>query len=253
MASKGIKDVSNAALQKRRRILLRTWPVRAGALVFGCVLLSLPGLAVAGAPNQPDFKAAALAAARRIVLVAKSGIGYRDFGRMVATTETVLRRYVASEPMRGDISDTNKEMIENAANETIGTLKASLDVWRLRYEDCDIAGPTGDEDLACNIIILNTGGQDLSGKGKSWIRKMAARAALLYARLDELPNPGGGMRTGDVLKKAFHDHKQAGIPFHVAGYKTMQAVRISDLVPSLLSWDAGSADLFIKIVTMTSK
>lgn len=237
------------ARRKHRRRWFATGRLRQAALIAGCVLLFMHNLARA-APHQPDAKAAALAAARRIELAAKKGIGYRDFGRLAETTDAALQRYVATEPGRGEI---DREMIADAAKATIRTVKASLDVWGLRYADCGQGGPKGAQDATCDIVILNTNGQDLSAKGPDWVRKMAARAALLYDRLDEFPNPGGGMRTGEVLKKAFHDDPKAGFPFHVPGYKTMRAIQISHLVPALLSWDAGSADLFIKTVDMASK
>lgn len=191
---------------------------------------------------------AALHAAHRVESAAKTGISYRDFGRLVTTTEAALRRYVADRP---GLTEIDESTIEEAADDTLGTLKASLAVWRLRYEDCDNVAPNGDKDMACNYIILNAGGQNLGAKGAKWIRKMAERSSLLYERLDRLPVSAGQPRTGQLLKKAFHDNPHAGVPFKFPGYKPMRGVRISALVPSLLSWDAGSADLFITAVNIT--
>ena len=190
----------------------------------------------------------ALHAARRVDSAAKNGISYRDFGRLVTTTEAALRRYVADRP---GLTEIDEATIEEAADDTIGALEASLAVWRLRYEDCDNVAPNGAKDRACNDIILNANGQTLGAKGAGWIRKMAERSSLLYERLDRLPVSAGQPRTGELLKKAFHDNRRAGVPFKFPGYRPMRGVRISALVPSLLSWDAGSADLFIKAVNIT--
>ncbi|HWE75518.1 MAG TPA: hypothetical protein VG328_20325 [Stellaceae bacterium] len=189
----------------------------------------------------------ALRAALNVRAAAENGINYRDFGRLVIATEVALELYIANHPDERGPAIWSRLIIAN--------LKATLAVWRLRYEDCDNHGIDYETEIACNYIIVNTRGQSLK-HDVFWLQKMAERASRLYERLDQFERPASPNQDGtfgQMVKKAAHDDPSFGSEFKWPGHKPMRVLVITNVISMMLTDNTEVTGLFIGALNHSSR
>jgi hypothetical protein len=185
------------------------------------VAAQAPGAAETAAPIQNSMRTEALRAVLSVRSAAENGISYRDFSQLVRDTDVALSL------ARSGHALTDEEA--EVAGAFMKTLRGTLSVWRMKYEDC---GTILDRPFKCEYVITTH-----KGKLNPYLDEMAKRAEVLFARLDEIM-PG----LSQPVRSISTDFKWSG----VTGAK---AVRISNVVTVLLTAEGQSTET---LVTMLS-